>query len=378
MKSTSVIKEFVRISLLVAAAAGGCGSSPQGDKVDGPATGGGPGSAGGAVTGSGGLAGQNDQSGTGGVVGTGGASTGAAGAEDAAVAPDGAAGGPPDVGTSDAGGPTPGSDAGSAPCTGGTIRPGNSTVMIQHGGAARNYIMHVPASYTGKTRVPLVIDMHGSGQSASAQIGASTWGQKADAVGFIIIYPNALNARWNAGTCCSPSMEQNVDDLGFIRAVVDKTTTDGCIDRKRVYAGGLSGGGLMAYRLACLAADMFAGIAPVSGTDVTMPCMPSAPVTVVSFRGLMDTTVPYNGGMPLRWLWPSAKADFDQFSQLDQCTGPVTVSHNVCQTKTQCAGGTDVTLCSIHGGHVLYGAAVTDGASVPDTAWEIFQHRLSP
>jgi polyhydroxybutyrate depolymerase len=378
MKRTSLIGEFVWIGLLVAAAASGCGSSPQGEKVDGPAMGGAPGAAGGAVTGSGGSAGQNDQTGTGGVVGTGGVSTGAAGAEDAAVAGDGAAGGPPEGGTSDAGGPMPGSDAGSTPCTGGTIKPGNSTVMIQHGGATRNYIMHVPASYTGKTRVPLVIDMHGSGQSATAQIAASTWGKKADAEGFIIIYPNALNARWNAGTCCSPSMEQNVDDLGFIRAVVEKTTTDGCIDRKRVYAGGLSGGGLMAYRLACLAADMFAGIAPVSGTDVTMPCVPSAPVTVVAFRGLMDTTVPYNGGMPLQWLWPSAKADFDQFSQLDKCTGPVMVSHNVCQTKTQCADGTDVTLCSIHGGHILYGAAVTDGASVPDTAWEIFQHRLSP
>ena len=88
--------------------------------------------------------------------------------------------------------------------------------------------MHVPASYTGKARVPLVIDMHGSGQSATAQIAASTWGKKADAEGFILICPNALNAPWNAGTCCSPSMEQNVDDLGFIRAVVEKATTDGC------------------------------------------------------------------------------------------------------------------------------------------------------
>ena len=143
----------------------------------------------------------------------------------------------------------PGSDASSGPCTEGTLRAGNTNVTIQHAGAARNYILHVPPGYTGRTRVPLVIEMHGSGQSATAQSMATFWNRKADTEGFILIYPNALNARWNAGTCCSPSMEQMIDDVGFMRAIVEKTTKDGCIDCKRVYAGGLSGGGLMAYRL---------------------------------------------------------------------------------------------------------------------------------
>ena len=237
--------------------------------------------------------------------------------------------------------------------------------------------MHVPASYTGKARVPLVIDMHGSGQSATAQIAASTWGKKADAEGFILICPNALNAPWNAGTCCSPSMEQNVDDLGFIRAVVEKRTTDGCIDRKRVYAGGSSGGGLRAYRRACLAADMFEGIAPVSGTDVTMPCVPSAPVTVVEFRGLQD-----DGSLQRRHALAVAVAERKGRLRSVQSARPVRwpcYDFEQClPTKTLCADRTEVTLCSVHGGHILYGAAVTDGASVPDTAWEISQHGLAP
>ena len=271
-----------------------------------------------------------------------------------------------------------GTDAGPEPCTEGSLAPGNSNATLEHAGAKRDYIIHVPASYTGKTRVPLVIDMHGSGQSASAQAGTSSWNKKADALGFIVIYPNALNARWNAGTCCSPSMEQNIDDVGFLRAVVEKTTKDGCIDRKRVYASGLSGGGLMSYRLACMAADMFAAVAPVSGANVTIPCTPSAPVSIVAFRGLTDTTVPYEGGMPLQWYWPAAKADFQQWGELDKCTGPVTVSHDVCETKSQCAGGNDVTLCSIHGGHIPYDAAAGEGAAIPDVAWEIFQRHSLP
>jgi polyhydroxybutyrate depolymerase len=173
-------------------------------------------------------------------------------------------------------------------------------------------------------------------------------------------------------------VEQHVDDVGFLRAVVEKVTNDGCIDRKRVYASGLSGGGLMSYRLGCEAADMFAAVAPVSGATVFAPCKPSRAVSVAAFRGLSDPLVPYNGGMPLQWYFQGAKADFDQWSMLDQCKGPVTMSHRVCQTNTQCADGADVTLCSINGGHVLYGDANNDGAPVPDVAWEIFQRHALP
>ena len=82
--------------------------------------------------------------------------------------------------------------------------------------------------------------------------------------------------------------------------------------------------------------------------------------------------------MPLRWFFQGAKADFDQWSMLDQCTGPVTMSHGICQTKTLCAGGADVTLCSVNGGHVLYDAAAAAMAAVPDVAWEIYQRHSLP
>jgi polyhydroxybutyrate depolymerase len=265
-----------------------------------------------------------------------------------------------------------------APCSANSLHAGNSTVTIQYANGNRDYMIHVPASYTGKTRVSLLIDMHGSGQNAANQMGTSGWNGKADKTGFIVVYPNALNARWNAGTCCSPSVEQKVDDVGFLRAVVQKVMKDGCIDAKRVYASGLSGGGLMSYRLACEAADVFAAVAPVSGATVFSPCQPSAPVSVIAYRGLSDPLVPYNGGMPLRWYFQGAKADFDQWSMLDQCMGPITMSHSICQTKTQCGGSADVTLCSVNGGHVLYGDAANAGAAVPEVAWEIFQRHTLP
>jgi len=384
MKTIFCITEFASIGLMAASALVGCGSSNDGPTI--ATTSGSAGSHGGVANASGGATGSSGAMGTG-AMGTGGAPADMADAHggasmdgaspDTSVSPDGGPVDSKDGSTSD-GAPPPGSDAAAGPCTANTLRPGNTNVTIPYAGGNRTYIVHVPASYTGKTRVPLLIDMHGSGLDATNQQGTSGWGRKADATGFIVIYPNALNARWNAGTCCSPSVEQHVDDVGFLRAVVAKTLTDGCIDGKRVYASGLSGGGLMSYRLACEASDVFAAVAPVSGATVFSPCKPPAAVSVVAFRGKTDNLVPYNGGMPLQWYFQGAKADFDQWSMIDQCMGPVTMSHNICQTNTQCSGGADVTLCSVNGGHVLYGAAINDGAPVPDTAWEIFQRHALP
>jgi len=335
-----------------------------------------------------GAGGSGSGAGSGGA-GTGGNTGGSGDAPEAGVVSDAASDGLPPVAGPDAAVPgpdaaVPGPDAAQSPCTGTGLRAGNSNLSIPFEGGTRTYVMHVPASYTGKTRVPLVIDMHGANNGPQQEIGGSGWLQKGDAVGFVTIFPQAPGGSWNAGTCCAPNgapplQTSTANDVGFIRAVVDKTAQDGCIDLKRVYAVGLSNGGLMSYRLACMATDLFAGIAPVSGASVTTPCTPSRPITVVSFRGTMDATVPYNGGMPGSHLWPSAKADFDLWSMLNHCTDATpTTSRNVCQTNSQCAGGVEVTLCSIVGPHTLYGAAVAAGLAVPNVAWDIFQRHAAP
>ena len=367
-------KSTLTIGLLVTACGAACGSGAQSEKTDAGAI---SGSGGGAT---GGAAGTGAP-GTGGSMGTGGVSdagierAGTGGTQDAGAVSDGTA--------VDATPPTPGTDAAQGPCTTNSLRPGTTTIMIQHGGLARDYVLHVPAGYTGTTRVPVVVDMHGAGGTAAAAAMGSAWVQKSDQAGFIVIFPQGQGNVWNAGTCCAPTgapplQTSTADDTGFIRAAVTKTAQDGCIDLNRVYAVGLSNGGLMSYRLACVAADMFAGIAPASGASVTTPCNPSRPVTVVAFRGTMDDLVPYNGGMPRNHLFPSAKADFELWAMLDKCTGTPTASRGVCQTYSQCAGGVEVTLCTIVGGHVLYGAAVAAGVPVPDVAWEIFQRHAMP
>jgi polyhydroxybutyrate depolymerase len=188
-----------------------------------------------------------------------------------------------------------------------------------------------------------------------------------------VVYPQGLDDSWNGGAlCCGTSQSSGVDDEGFAIDVVNKMEMDACIDKKRVYVTGISNGGAMSHLLACKEAGVFAASAPVSMGNGTTPCMPSRPISVVMFRGQMDTLVPYNGG-----TFPSAMADFDMWKSIDGCTGSPMMTHQYCQTYTGCMAGTEVTLCSLPmASHVVYDDKAE--ISVPDVAWEAFERQVLP
>lgn len=334
----------------------GCGTTSTAGSNDG-------GAGGGSADGSASATGGSDGAGGGGAtIGAGGSSGGAGAAGGRGIG--GGAGGR-------AGG---GGSTGSGACGNGSLQAGDTTLTLLHDGVSREYIVHVPASYDARSAVPLVLDIHGLTSNDTQQEALSGWRAKSDAAGFIVVYPNGLNASWNGGSlCCGTSRTDGVDDEGFLRAVVAKMEQDACIDAKRVYATGLSNGGAMAHLLACRAADLFAATAPVSMGNGTMPCQPSRPLSVIMFRGTSDPLVAYGGG-----FFPSAQADFDQWSQLDGCTDAPVTTHGICSTHVQCAGGVEVTLCTINAGHVLYTQAAAQGAPVPDVVWEAFQKHVLP
>lgn len=240
-----------------------------------------------------------------------------------------------------------------------TVMPaGETTAMLQVGGMARTFILHVPSSYTGKTAVPLVLDWHGLGSSGSAQEGLSGYKALSDQEGFIVAWPNGLENAWNIGPCCTTS--RDVDDLGFARAIVADIEQRACIDPKRVYSDGYSMGGGMSHYLACNAADIFAAVAP-SAFDLLEedeePCKPARPISVISFRGTSDPIVPYGGGasMPPNGVnvtihFLGAEATLKKWSELDGCMGMPMDTGNGCQTYSQCQQGTEVTLCTKQGG----------------------------
>lgn len=198
--------------------------------------------------------------------------------------------------------PAPGSQPASAPVV---IAAGNHDRSMQHGGLTRTYILHVPTGYDGSHPLPLVIMMHGGFGDSKGASKYYQWSEKADAEGFAAVYPNGVNRAWNAGYCCGQPERTNVDDVGFLAAMIDDIDTVVSIDRKRVYATGMSNGGMMAHRLAAARPDLIAAIGPVAGSiggqqsassPVDIPAQPASPVAVMIFHGSEDKHVLYGGG----------------------------------------------------------------------------------
>jgi polyhydroxybutyrate depolymerase len=165
----------------------------------------------------------------------------------------------------------------------------------------RSYVLHVPASL--KPPAALVIVLHGGSGSAKSAIAQSGFDAEADKRGFIVAYPEGTAGptgrfrTWNAGACCGVAVRRGVDDVGFIRAMVGDIASLHPLDPRRIYATGLSNGGMMAYRLACEASDLVAAIAPVSAVIVVAPCEPRFPVSVLHIHGTADQNVPIEGGV---------------------------------------------------------------------------------
>ncbi len=168
---------------------------------------------------------------------------------------------------------------------------GDSERDLPFGGLPRRYLVHVPPGYDGSTPVPLVVDIHGFGSNANQQRGISGMRALSDARGFLVVYPDGWENAWNANICCGNA---DLDDVGFIRAVVAAVAAEANIDPRRVYVAGLSNGGAMSHRLACDAADLFAAAAPMAFPLAYQPatgCQPSRSIPVLTVMGLTDMLV---------------------------------------------------------------------------------------
>ncbi len=280
--------------------------------------------------------------------------------------------------------------------------PEDSQGELSFEGRTRTYILHVPPSYTGQEPWPLVIFLHGGG--GNAQGAASTYGlsAEADQEGFIVVYPNGTGVlrdrvlTWNAGHCCGYALENLVNDVGFIRALIDKLQSQLNIDSKRIYATGHSNGAMMAYRLGAELSDVLAAIAPVAGTiggrvSAASPLViipePSEPVAVVAFHGKLDSHVPYDGGHGPGTSGERIDLSVNQsmlfWVAANRCSPvperEVSRSGNIIkETYSHCANNADVVLYTVvNGGHAWPGATrgerPTQEISATKLLWDFFE-----
>jgi len=189
-----------------------------------------------------------------------------------------------------------------------TVQAGSKTFALDFGGRTRTVIVHVPTGYTGKAKVPLVLNMHGSGSTSFEQELFSGMDAESDTAGFIVAYPQALIPSGTGFDWHIPGVplrngvtepKNPPDDVAFLTELVSALEAHYCVNLSHVYAMGFSGGARITSQLACDDSNIFAAVAAVSGLRHPTPCPTVRAVPVIAFHGTADPVDPYQGhGQP--------------------------------------------------------------------------------
>jgi polyhydroxybutyrate depolymerase len=235
----------------------------------------------------------------------------------------------------------------------GPVVQGNRT--LTSGGRTRRFRLVVPLS-AQPGPAPLVLNIHGLVETAELQQFYAGMDERAAARGMVMVYPHGAGNSWNAGSCCGRAQDERVDDVRYLEDLVREIESELCIDRARVYATGLSNGGMMSYRLACEASEVFAAIAPVAAVQALEKCSPRRPVPVLAFHGTSDPVVHWGGG----WFGlESPQASFAKWRGHNRCSATDATAYKAGDTLCEAARGcaADTILCRIEGGgHTWPGA----------------------
>ena len=170
--------------------------------------------------------------------------------------------------------------------------------LVPHRIGNRTYQSFVPAR---NGRLPLVIALHGGGGNGAQVAKSAGLIDEAAKEGFVLALPEGSSRfgkleTWNAGGCCAYAMREKIDDIGFIRALIDELERTQPVDPKRIYVVGMSNGGMMAERVAIELGDRIAGAAVFVGALFGNEPRPVAAVPMLIVNAEQDEQVPIAGG----------------------------------------------------------------------------------
>lgn len=280
---------------------------------------------------------------------------------------------------------------------------GDYTFEIPQGGLTRKYLVHVPPSYNSNTPTPLVLAFHGGGGDMNYMARDEYYGliSKSNREGFVVAFPNGYSkfksgifATWNAGNCCGDARDKKIDDVGFVRTIVSNISNQMNIDRNRIFATGMSNGGMISYVVACELPDIFKAIAAVAGTDNTITCSHKTPISILHIHAKNDDHVLFNGGAGEGAFkdeskvtnFTSVPATIARWVEYNKCSESpdrvLTVNGAYCDLYSVCANGTQVKLCvtdtgahSWPGGYKPRGEAPSKAISANDMLWDFFKNQ---
>ncbi len=230
-----------------------------------------------------------------------------------------------------------------APSPGQSVTYVNTTQPMSYGGMSRSYVMSRPSTRSSPTKLPIIVVLHG--RDATPELEQQRTNFTSVVKPSILVYPAGVQESWNSGGCCGPAQTANIDDVGFVKAVlahVKATQPDS--SQGQAYLVGYSNGGKLALRMACDDAGDFAGVAVYGATD-SEACPNRAPSQVLIMAGALDTEIPPTAAAPPPqpdgFVPLSFRAEVDSYRAADGCaTTPVvtTVGQVTLSSWVHCIG----------------------------------------
>lgn len=164
-------------------------------------------------------------------------------------------------------------------------------------GKQHDFLLYLPDNVEG---APLIIMLHGYGESAESFRLKTAVENEANAAGYAVAYITGASTPedptsttgWNSGIGVSSN-----NDVDFLCAFVNDLCGVYPFDRTRIYAVGFSNGAFMAHRLAVEASDIFAAVVSVAGMmpeKVWKSKPEKCEVGFFQITGEKDDTVPKN------------------------------------------------------------------------------------
>lgn len=193
---------------------------------------------------------------------------------------------------------------------------GDHIRSIQFDTRDRRYLIHIPKQYDSTKATPVVLVFHGGGSNPEGMVRLTGMNSKSDEAGFLVVYPYGTGPfrdrllSFNGGECCAYAMQNQVDDVGFTRAILDDLTRIANVDTDRVFATGLSNGAIMSHYLASELSDRIAAIAAVGGPLMIEFPRNNRPVSVMQIHGTKDSFAPFQGGFGEGFLGRSGVTKF--------------------------------------------------------------------
>lgn len=269
-----------------------------------------------------------------------------------------------------------------------SAKPGTAAVgtvseewMDTPDGRRRHFRAYLPTTLRAGEPTPLLIALHG-GLGSSGQFAANSgFDELAEANGFIVVYPDGIRAvpdrpglqTWNGGYCCGPAASQSVDDVGYVRFLLDVFSERFEVDARRTFVAGHSNGAIMAYRLACELSDRIAAIGVQAGSLGIDECRMTKPVSVIHIHGLADTNHPIDGGVGTGVSgveFRSGREAVRTLADLSDCDAAPRIEDFPpnpdveISTWMNCSSDTEVRLITVAGaGHAWMGHAATSEAA---------------